>query len=111
MAQPWTALSAPFCLLMVLCGAIYLLADDPMGALGGVLVGLAVVGYLVFSVFTVIWAINTGEAGVNQQASFQAKLYFWHGVSVVLTVILSAAGSFIVLFARLVWRGFGGGLR
>ena len=65
----------------------------------GVLIVVPIGAYVVFAIFTVFWAIKMGEVGLKQEMTFQAKLYFWHGVSVILTIILSAAGSFIVFFA------------
>jgi hypothetical protein len=64
----------------------------------GVAICVPVLGYLVFSVFTVLWAIKVGDVGVRQASSFQAKLMYWHGVSVVATIVLAAAGSFLLLF-------------
>jgi hypothetical protein len=102
------ALTGPLCLIIFLCGLAMLLGTDPYAVAKGVAVCVPVVGYVVFAIFTVIWAIKTGEIGVRQETSFQAKLYFWHGVAVVLTIILSAAGSFIMLFALLMGRVLGG---
>jgi len=63
--------------------------------------GSLILGYLVLCIFSVVWAIKLGDVGVHIQASLIAKALFWHGISVVTVVILSAAGSFVLLFARL----------
>jgi hypothetical protein len=36
--------------------------------------------------------------------TFQGRFYFWHGIAVVLTIVLAAAGSFILFFAQHVGR-------
>jgi hypothetical protein len=61
-----------------------------------------VVAAVVFSIVAVMWSINVGEIGIHQNAAFQSKFFFWHGVSVVLCMVLAAAGSFIMLFGFLV---------
>jgi hypothetical protein len=93
------AVSAPACLLISLCGLALLLGTEPWVVAKGVAIGVPIVAYVIFSVFTVIWAMKVGEVGVHQHMSFQSKFYFWHGVSVLLTMVLSAAGSCILLFA------------
>jgi hypothetical protein len=93
------AVSAPACLLIGFCGMALLLGTEPMVVAKGVALGVPIVAYVIFSIFTVIWTLKVGEVGVHQNMSFQSKFYFWHGVSVLLTIVLSAAGSFILLFA------------
>jgi hypothetical protein len=93
------ALSAPACLLISFGGLALWLGAEPLAVAKGFAIGIPIVAYVVFSVFTVIWAMKVGEVGVHQNMSFQSKFYFWHGVSVLLTIVLSAAGSFILLFA------------
>jgi hypothetical protein len=43
--------------------------------------------------------LKTDDIGIRQEMTLQARIFFWHGVSVVLAIVLSAAGSFILLFA------------
>jgi hypothetical protein len=102
-------LTAPGCVLIIFCGFALLFGTDPWLVAKATAICVPVVAYVVFSIFTVIWAIKVGEVGVRQEMTFQAKLYFWHGVSVILTIVLAAAGSFIVLFATQI-RGLVGGL-
>jgi hypothetical protein len=92
-------LSAPACLLISCCGLALWLGTEPLVVATGVAIGVPIVAYVIFSIFTVIWAMKVGEVGVHQNMSFQSKFYFWHGVAVLLTMVLSAAGSFILLFA------------
>jgi hypothetical protein len=99
MKEPTWALSAPACLLISFGGLALWLGAEPLAVAKGFAIGIPIVAYVVFSVFTVIWAMKVGEVGVHQNMSFQSKFYFWHGVSVLLTIVLSAAGSFILLFA------------
>jgi hypothetical protein len=103
------ALAAPLTVFIMLCGIAMLLGVPPARLGAGVALGLPIVGYAVFAIFTVIWAIKTGEIGTHQQATFQSKFFFWHGVAVVLCIVLAAAGSFIVLFAAML-RGQCSGL-
>ncbi len=63
--------------------------------------GSLILGYLVLCIFSVLWAIKMGDVGAHIQATLVAKFLFWHGVFVVGVVVLSAAGSFILLFAHL----------
>jgi hypothetical protein len=102
------ATSAPLCLVILFCGIAILLGADPWVVARGFSICVPILAYVAFSIFTVFWAIKVGEVGVHQNMTFQAKFYFWHGVSVVACIVLAAAGSFIVLFALQV-RGLTGG--
>ena len=101
-------LAGPVCLLLLLCGVAILLGTDPWRVASAVMICLPVDGYVVVSIFAVMWAIKVGEVGAHQNMSFQSKFYFWHGVSVVLCIALAAGGSFIVLFALLMKGVLGG---
>ena len=98
-----TAVSVPVSLLIIGCFVSVLggFADFPTLVVR-LCLGVPVLGYLTFSVFTVIWAVKIGDVGVHQNATYLSKFMFWHGVSVVAVIVLSAAGSFIVLFGKLV---------
>jgi hypothetical protein len=76
----------------------YFLADA-WNLLRAALLILPIVAYVGFSIFTVIWAMGVGDPGLKQNMTFQAKFYFYHGMAVVLTIVLAAAGSFVTLFA------------
>jgi hypothetical protein len=98
-----TALSVPVSLLII---------GSFVSVLGGfadfttlvlrLCLGVPVLGYLIFSIFSVVWAVKIGDVGIHQNASHMSKFIFWHGISVVAVIVLSAAGSFIVLFGKLV---------
>jgi hypothetical protein len=98
MEQIGLTISAPVSLLILACAYALILGAD--GRLVAKVTALCVpiAAYVVFSVFTVLWALKIGEIGIKQEMTLQAKLHFWHGMSVVLVIILSAAGSFILLF-------------
>jgi hypothetical protein len=98
------AFGAPLCLVIFLAGVGLLAGADTMIVFKAVVIGLPVTAYLCFAIFTTIWAIRVGEIGVKQGMTFQAKFYFYHGVAVILTIVLSASGSFIILFALLIGR-------
>jgi len=98
------AFVAPLCLVMVLAGVGLLAGANALIVFKAIVIGLPVTAYLCFAIFTTIWAIRIGEIGVKQGMTFQAKFYFYHGVAVILTVVLSASGSFIILFALLMGR-------
>ena len=68
--------------------------------------GSLILGYLVLCIFSTIWAIKLGDIGAHIQATILAKFLFWHGVFVVGVVVLSAAGSFVLLFAHLALKSF-----
>ena len=95
-------LAGPICLVIALRGVALLLGTDPWVIAKATGICVPIVAYVAFAIFTVLWAIKTGEIGVKQETTLQGKLYFWHGVSVVLTIVLAAAGSFVVLFASLI---------
>ncbi len=67
--------------------------------------GSIILGYLVLCIFSVLWAIKMGDVGTHIQATLLAKFLFWHGVFVAGAVVLSAAGSFVLLFAKLALKG------
>lgn len=71
----------------------------PMG------VGLLVLGYGSLALFSVGWTIQIGSIGAQQQATVVSKLLWWHGLGVLLTLILAAAGSIMLLFGRFALRG------
>jgi hypothetical protein len=98
-----TALSVPVSLLIIgsFISVLGGFADFPTLVLR-LCLGVPVLGYVIFSIFTVVWAIKIGDVGVHQSATYLSKFIFWHGVSVVAVIVLSAAGSFIVLFGTLV---------
>jgi hypothetical protein len=102
------ALAAPLTVFIMLCGIALLLGVPPGRIAAALAVGLPVIGYTVFAIFTVIWAMKTGEIGAHQEASFMSKFFFWHGVAVVLCLVLAAAGSFIVLFGTVLGGPVGG---
>ena len=68
--------------------------------------GTILIGYLVFCVTSVLVAVRIGDVGAHISATLLAKSMFWHGVFVVGVVVLSAAGSFILLFAHLALKSF-----
>lgn len=88
---------APLSIIILACAYALAIGTNPV--LVARIVGLCVpaAAYAVFAIFTVLWAIKTGEVGVKQEMTLQARIYFWHGVSVVLALILSAAGAFLLL--------------
>ena len=98
-----TALSVPLSLLIVGCFVSVLggFADFTTLVLR-LCLGVPVLGYVIFSIFTVVWALKICDVGLHQNATYLSKFIFWHGVSVVAVIVLSAAGSFIVLFGKLV---------
>ncbi len=98
MKQIDLALSAPACLLIA--AVAYALMSGADGWLVAKVTGLCVpiVAYVAFSVFTVLCTLKIGEVGIKQEMTLQAKFYYWHGMAVILTIVLSAAGSFILLF-------------
>ena len=78
--------------------------DSFLGIAGRISIGTLILAYLVFSVASVLWSIKMGSAGAHVQATMWAKTIFWHGVFVVGIMVLSVAGSFILLFAHLALR-------
>lgn len=91
-------LAAPLSLIVVLVGIGLLMGAEPWLVAKTTAIVLPIAAYVVFSIFTVIWAIKIGEVGIRQEMTLQSRIYFWHGVSVVLVIVLSAAGSFVLLF-------------
>ena len=67
--------------------------------------GTVIIGYLVLCLFSVVWAIRIGDVGAHVKATLLAKFLFWHGICVVGAIVLSVAGSFVLLFAHLALRG------
>ncbi len=94
----WT-LAAPLSLIIVFCGVAILLGTDAFIVAKAMAITLPIVAYVGFSIFTVVWAIKVGEIGLHQNMSLQSRFYFYHGMAVVLTIVLAAAGSFIMFFA------------
>ena len=102
------AVSAPICLIILFCGFAILFGIDPWVIAKGATICVPILAYVGFSIFTVLWAIKIGDVGLHQNMTFQSKFYFYHGMSVVLCIVLAAAGSFIVFFAQQM-RGLTGG--
>jgi hypothetical protein len=94
--------SVAACLISALVGLALYLGAEPWVVVRAAATLLPVTGYIGFSIFTVLWAMKIGQIGLTQEMTFQAKFYFYHGMAVILTVVLSAAGSFVVLFATVV---------
>jgi len=105
------ALTAPVSLIIAACSIALLSGADGWLIAKTAGICLPILAYCVFSIFTVIWAIKVGEVGVHATMTLQAKFFFWHGVSVVLCVVLAAAGSFVVMFALQMKGVLGAALR
>jgi len=73
---------------------------------GQICAGTILLGYLVLCVFSVLWAIKIGDAGLHVQQTLISKCLFWHGVGVGGVIAMSAAGSFVLLFAHLALKSF-----
>jgi len=99
---------APVCLLIVCYGFAIHFGTNPWPGTRILALCLPIVAYVVFAHFTMMWAMNVGEVGVRQKMNRQGRLYAWHAVSVILCLMLAAAGSFIVLFAVHMKRWLGG---
>jgi hypothetical protein len=96
-------LSVPVSVLMIGCFvSVWLGVTDFQAIALRLCMGAALLGYLGVSIFSVVWAVKIGDIGIHQSATYFSKFLFWHGVSVVAVVVLSAAGSFVVLFGTLV---------
>jgi hypothetical protein len=59
------SITAPICLIIFFCGLAVMLGSDVWVTLKVVAVCLPIAAYVVFSIFTVCWAIKTGEIGIN----------------------------------------------
>lgn len=94
--------SVPMSMVIMLVGIALLVGADPWIIVKGAAICLPIIAYAGFSIFTVLWAMRVGQVGLTQEMTLQAKFYFYHGMAVVLTIVLAAAGSFVVLFATLI---------
>jgi hypothetical protein len=101
-------LTAPACLVIALCGYAMILGADPAVILKYIAIGLPITGHVVFSIFTVLYAMQIGDIGVQREMSLQGRLYYYHGMAVILAMVLAAAGSYILLFAKLIGGLTGG---
>jgi hypothetical protein len=100
--------TAPLCVLIVFCSFALLFGTDHWLVAKSVAIGVPLVAYVVFSIYTVLWVIHVGDVGVQQNMTLQARFYFYHAMAVILMMVLAAAGSFIVLFVTQL-RGITGG--
>jgi hypothetical protein len=100
--------TAPVCLLIVFYGfAIHFGTNPwPVNRIFALSVPIAV--YVVLADWTMSWAMNVGEVGMQPEMNGQGRRYVWHGVPVVLYLVLVAAGSVVMLFAGQVQRWLGG---
>ena len=57
------------------------------------LVGLGTLGYVSFACFTVAWAIQAGGEAAGVKKPLLGNLLYWHGVFVLVTMVLAAAGT------------------
>jgi len=94
------SISGPVCLIIAFCALAMIWGTSPLVIAKAVAVIVPLLGYVAFSVFTVFWFIKIGDVGLHQNMTYQSRFYFYHGMAVILSVVLAAAGSFIVLFAR-----------
>jgi hypothetical protein len=92
-------ISAPVSLTIVFCGFAILFGTDPRIVAKAVAIFVPIVAYVAFAIVTVMWAIKVGDVGLHQNMSFQSRFSCYHGMSVVLAIVLAAAGSFILFFA------------
>lgn len=70
------------------------------------IMGIWLLGYICLSIFTVIWALKLGDSGIHKEMTFMSSFLYWHGVAVLAAIVLSAAGSFIILFGKLALKGY-----
>ena len=75
------------------------------GWLLSMLVGLGTLGYAVFACFTVAWAIQAGGEAAGQRKPLLGNLLYWHGVGIIITLILAAAGTVAYMAGRLMLEG------
>ena len=75
---------------------------SPLSYILQFIIGFVMISYLSFSIFSVIWALRMGDAGIHSKATLLAKMLFWHGVGIITFLILSASGSVVLLFGKLV---------
>jgi NADH:ubiquinone oxidoreductase subunit 2 (subunit N) len=101
-------LVGPVCVLMFLCGGAIVLGTDPWRVVSAVMISRPIAGFVVFSMWTVCWAINVSNVGVHQTRTFKATFYYWHRLAVLGYLVLAAAGSFVVLFGLTVGGLLGG---
>lgn len=67
--------------------------------------GVLAVGYVVFACFSVGWAIQAGGEASGQRKPLLGNLLYWHGVGVVVTLIMAAAATIAYVAGSLVLRG------
>jgi len=89
------SLTGPAGLLIVFCGFALLFGTDPRLVTRILALCVPIVAYVV---------ISHGILRMNQQGRWSV----WHGVPVVLCLMLAAAGTFIMLFAVHMKRLLGG---
>jgi hypothetical protein len=99
---------APVCLLIVFYGFAIHFGTDPSPVNRIFALSVPIVAYVVFAHCTMMWAMNVGEAGAQREVNGQGRRYVWHGVPVVLCLMLAAAGSCVTLLARHMQQWLGG---
>jgi len=102
------SLTAPAGLLIVFCGLALLIGVDPWPLARSFALSVPIVAYVVLAHFTMMWAMNVGEVGVQPEVNGSGRRYVWHGVPILLCLVLTAAGACIVLVAGHMQRWLGG---
>ena len=72
------------------------------------LVGLGALGYASFACFTVAWAIQAGGEAAGVKKPLLGNLLYWHGVGIILVMILVVAGTAVFVAGALVLGGMRG---
>ena len=75
------------------------------GWLVPMLVGLGSLGYVSFAGFTVVWAIQAGGEAAGAKKPLLGNLLYWHGIGIILVMILVVAGTVAFVAGALVLGG------
>jgi hypothetical protein len=101
-------LTAPESVLTMATAIVLLAGTDGWLVVKSLGLCVPIVTYILFAHVTMLWAAKVRDVGVEQEKTWRRRLYSWHGVSVVLVIVLSAAGSCIILCAVQMQRWLGG---
>lgn len=69
--------------------------------------GLIMITYAALAGFSVVWLVQSGEFAAIKASSLVSKLLYWHGLFILVTLVLAGALTIAVMFGRLALGGLG----
>jgi hypothetical protein len=102
------SLTGPDGLLIIFYGFALLIGIDPWHLARHFALCIPIVAYVICTHCLLSLTMTVGAAVGQREVNGQGRRYVWHGVPVVLCLLLAAAGSCVMLFVSHMQRWLGG---